>query len=92
MDFEVIQLLFSKFEPILGKSDPIVAAVDRWPPSSPHRRLQALSSYISRSTLVLLLAQVMGMYFLSSVLLMRMNLPIGYRCETPCQALVPRVS
>ena len=36
---------------------------------------------------MLLLAQVMGMYFLSSVLLMRMNLPIGYRCETPCQAL-----
>ena len=36
---------------------------------------------------MLLLAQVMGMYFLSSVLLMRMNLPIGYRCETSCQAL-----
>ena len=57
------------------------------PLAHPTRRLQALSSYISRSTLVLLLAQVMGMYFLSSVLLMRMNLPIGYRCETPCQAL-----
>ena len=41
--------------------------------------MQVLSSYISTSTLVLLLAQVMGMYFLSSVLLMRMNLPIHYR-------------
>ena len=39
-----------------------------------------LSSYISTSSLVLLLAQLMGMYFLSSVLLMRMNLPEGYRC------------
>ena len=57
------------------------------PQLTPRAAPQALSSYISRSTLVLLLAQVMGMYFLSSVLLMRMNLPIGYRCETPCQAL-----
>ena len=56
------------------------------------RRLQALSSYISRSTLVLLLAQVMGMYFLSSVLLMRMNLPIGYRCERPRAKRCARVS
>lgn len=38
-----------------------------------------LSSYLSTSSLVLLLAQLMGMYFLSLVLLMRMNLAEGYR-------------
>ena len=41
---------------------------------------------------MLLLAQVMGMYFLSSVLLMRMNLPIGYRCERPRAKRCARVS
>jgi hypothetical protein len=57
---------------------------------------QVLSSYISTSTLVLLLAQVMGMYFLSSVLLMRMNLPKHYRCdvdrESPSQQVAGQPS
>jgi golgi pH regulator len=35
---------------------------------------------VSSLGVVLLLAQVMGMYFLASVLLMRMNLPEEYRC------------
>ena len=74
---------------LLGASLP--QSTDR-PLAHPTRRLQALSSYISRSTLVLLLAQVMGMYFLSSVLLMRMNLPIGYRCERPRAKRCARVS
>ena len=37
------------------------------------------SSTASSHSVVLLLAQVMGMYFVSSVLLMRMNLPPKYR-------------
>ncbi|PAA93954.1 hypothetical protein BOX15_Mlig020911g1 [Macrostomum lignano] len=39
----------------------------------------ALASTHSSNIMVLLLAQVMGMYFLSSVLLMRMNMPAEYR-------------
>ena len=39
----------------------------------------AWSSSVSSNSVVLLLAQVMGMYFTSYVLLMRMNLPPKYR-------------
>jgi hypothetical protein len=38
-----------------------------------------ISTSISSNCVVLLLAQVMGMYFMSSVLLMRMNMPAEYR-------------
>ena len=39
----------------------------------------AYSSPVSSNHIVLLLAHVMGMYFTSSVLLMRMKLPLEYR-------------
>jgi len=39
----------------------------------------AWSSVISSNAMILLLAEVMGMYFTSSVLLMRMSVPIEYR-------------
>ncbi|MFH4976242.1 hypothetical protein AB6A40_002951 [Gnathostoma spinigerum] len=41
-----------------------------------------ISSSKSSNFIVLLLAQVMGMYFVSSVLLMRMNMPHQYRCSS----------
>ena len=37
------------------------------------------SSHSQKSNLVLFLAQIMGMYFLSSVIMLRMNLPAQYR-------------
>jgi len=39
----------------------------------------AISSSKSSNIIVLALAQIMGMYFVSSVLLMRMNMPPEYR-------------
>lgn len=43
------------------------------------RWFYALSSSKSSNIIVLVLAQTMGMYFVSSVLLMRMNVPLEYR-------------
>ncbi len=39
----------------------------------------AWSSVLTSNAMILLLAELMGMYFMSSVLLMRMSLPIEYR-------------
>uniref|UniRef100_A0A7E4VRY6 Golgi pH regulator n=1 Tax=Panagrellus redivivus TaxID=6233 RepID=A0A7E4VRY6_PANRE len=39
----------------------------------------AISNRKSQNLIVLILAQIMGMYFISSVLLIRMNMPLEYR-------------
>lgn len=46
---------------------------------SPPQFFYAISSSKSSNIIVLVLAQIMGMYFVSSVLLMRMNMPPEYR-------------
>ncbi|XP_055726416.1 Golgi pH regulator-like, partial [Salvelinus fontinalis] len=43
------------------------------------RFFYAISSSKSSNVIVLVLAQIMGMYFVSSVLLMRMSMPLEYR-------------
>lgn len=43
------------------------------------RTFRAWSNVFNSNSVILLLTEVMGMYFISSVLLMRMNLPIEYR-------------
>ncbi|XP_036366537.1 Golgi pH regulator isoform X2 [Octopus sinensis] len=43
------------------------------------RFFYAIASSKSSNIIVLCLAQIMGMYFVSSVLLMRMNMPVEYR-------------
>ncbi|KAM9485382.1 Golgi pH regulator-like [Salvelinus alpinus] len=42
----------------------------------------AISSSKSSNVIVLVLAQIMGMYFVSSVLFMRMSMPLEHRCQT----------
>jgi hypothetical protein len=43
------------------------------------KTFQALSSSLSSGLVILLLAEVMGMYFLSTVVMMRMSIPPQYR-------------
>ncbi len=44
-----------------------------------HQFFYAISSSKSSNIIVLALAQIMGMYFVSSVVLIRMNMPLEYR-------------
>ena len=44
----------------------------------------AVASANSSNVIVLFLAQVMGTYFCAMVILMRMNMPLEYRCVCAC--------
>lgn len=46
---------------------------------APFQFFNKISSSKSSNIIVLVLAQIMGMYFCSSVLMMRMNMPAEYR-------------
>lgn len=48
----------------------------------------AVASSNSSNVIVLFLAQVMGTYFCAMVILMRMNMPLEYRCEKSTTAFV----
>jgi golgi pH regulator len=50
---------------------------------------QIFSANVALPTMTLLLAQIMGMYFLSSVLLVRVNLPQEYRQVEKYLAIQP---
>uniref|UniRef100_A0A8C5ACD1 G protein-coupled receptor 89B n=1 Tax=Gadus morhua TaxID=8049 RepID=A0A8C5ACD1_GADMO len=58
----------------------LIGCLIRAPPPRPLSLFfYAISSSKSSNVIVLVLAQIMGMYFVSSVLLMRMSMPLEYR-------------
>uniref|UniRef100_A0A3P8XJC9 Golgi pH regulator n=1 Tax=Esox lucius TaxID=8010 RepID=A0A3P8XJC9_ESOLU len=65
----------------VGKTDPVTRGIEI---TVNYLGIQfdffyAISSSKSSNVIVLILAQIMGMYFVSSVLLMRMSMPLEYR-------------
>uniref|UniRef100_A0A8C0XZC2 Golgi pH regulator n=1 Tax=Cyprinus carpio carpio TaxID=630221 RepID=A0A8C0XZC2_CYPCA len=65
----------------VGKNDPVTRGIEI---TVNYLGIQfdffyAISSSKSSNVIVLVLAQIMGMYFVSSVLLMRMSMPLEYR-------------
>uniref|UniRef100_A0A8K9URR2 Golgi pH regulator n=1 Tax=Oncorhynchus mykiss TaxID=8022 RepID=A0A8K9URR2_ONCMY len=65
----------------VGKTDPVTRGIEI---TVNYLGIQfdffyAISSSKSSNVIVLVLAQIMGMYFVSSVLLMRMSMPLEYR-------------
>jgi hypothetical protein len=51
---------------------------------------KAFSRHVSSSNIILFLAHIMGLYFLSSVLTMRQNLPLEFRYDL--KYIMPKVS